>query len=168
MRPLGGVVVAHDRVEWLQASVDTVDAALLEDEPGHRQNDRLPRSPHRRQPVATGRLAGDDHHRITHRSGRERAPVECGHACGAKDERGNGDAGRGHPQAGRVPDEQRRDDEEGPAERGDGEADRRRHDQPGVPGHNVTRPCSAASRAGPMPLTWSSSSSDRNPPCSVR
>ena len=32
----------------------------------------------------------------------------------------------------------------------------------------VTCPCRAASRAGPIPLTWSSSASDRKPPCAVR
>ena len=145
-----------------------VDAALLEHDPRHRQYDRLPRSAHRREPVAAGRLAGDDDHRIADRPHDERAPVERRHPGAAEDERGDGDAPGGHPQTGRIAHQKRRQNEERAAERGDGKPDRGRHHQPGMAGHSVTCPCRAASLAGPMPLTASSSSSERNPPCSVR
>ena len=165
---LGGVVAAHDRVERLQAAVDAVDAALLEHQAGHRQHHRLPRSADRREPVAAGRLARHDHDRLVHRPHAERAPVEGRDAGAANDERRDGDPGRRNPQAGRVADQQGRNEQERPSERRHGQPDGRRDDQPRVAGHSVTRPCRAASRAGPIPLTWSSSSSDRKPPCRVR
>ena len=164
VRPLRGVVVAHHSVERLQTAVDPVDPALLEHDPGRRQDHRLPRPAHRREAVAAGRLAGDDDHRVAHGPDGKRAPVERRHAGAAQDERRDGDPPGRHPQPGRVADEQRGHDQERPSQRGHGEADGRRDDQPCVAGHSVTRPCSAASRAGPMPLTWSSSSSDRKPP----